>query len=128
MAEAPPQFSRAAESLIADLRGIPDHTPARMRRRATRDMPALVEELLVKHRIGRPSPEQAVRDRWPELVGAANASYSHPALIDSRGRLTVMVSHAVVRSELLAARELILTRIRALPGCAGIRDLVLRAS
>lgn len=127
MPDLPPQFSRTAETLIADLRGIPDRTPARMRRRPTREMTGLIEELLVKHQIGRPAPEQTIRDRWPELVGQANAAYSHPTQIDTRGRLAVMVSHAVVRSELLAARELILARVRTVPGCAHIRDLVLRA-
>ena len=29
---------------------------------------AVVEQLMVKHQIGRPSAEQAIRDRWPELV------------------------------------------------------------
>ena len=123
----PPHYSRAAEKLIADLRRIPDATPARQRRRPTREMAGLVEELLVKHQIGRPSPEQAIRDRWPEIVGAANAVYSHALQIDARGRLAVMVSHAVVRNELFIARELILSRIRALPGCAVVRQILLRS-
>ncbi len=123
----PQHFSRAAESLIADFRGVPDTTPARMRRRPTRELAGLVEELLVKHQLGRPSPEQSIRDHWPELVGSANAAYSHAAQIDPRGRLAVQVSHSVVRNELFVARELILARVRALPGCAHVRSLLLRS-
>ena len=123
----PVPFSRAAERLIADLRGFADDTPARMRRRPTREIASLVEELMVKHQIGRPSAEQTIRDHWAEIVGPANAHYSHATQIDARGRLAVLVTHAVVRNELFVARELILPRIRALPGCAHITALNLRA-
>jgi hypothetical protein len=135
MPDGPFQFSHAADRLIADLRGIglppqPTHTiggnRARFQSRPASEISALVEELLVKHQIGRASPEQSIREHWVEIVGSANASYSHAAQIDPRGRLAVLVSHPVVRSELLSARELILTRIRALPGCGHVRELALR--
>jgi len=126
-AKEPPHFSRAAEALIADLRGVPDTTPARMRHRPTRELSGLVEELLVKHQLGRPSPEQSIRDHWAEIVGPANAAYSHAAQIDPRGRLAVQVAHAVVRNELFHHRQMIVGRIRELPGCAHVRDLVLRS-
>ena len=127
MASEPIKFSRAAERLITDLRGIPDTTPARMRRRPTREMAGLVEDLLVKHQVGRPSVEQTIREHWPELVGAANAAYSHATQIDPRGRLAVLTSHSVVRNELFLNRAMIVERIRALPGCAHIRSLLLRS-
>jgi hypothetical protein len=116
-----------AETLIADFRGVPDETPARMRRRSTRDMAGLMEELLVKHQVGRPSLEQTIRDRWPEVVGPANASYSHAAQIDPRGQLIVLASHSVVRSELILHRETIIDRIRQIPGCAKIKGIHVRA-
>ena len=123
----PPRFSRLAEELIADFRHIPDETPARMRKRTTRDMAVLVEELLVKHQVGRPSLEQTIRDRWPEIVGAANAAYSHAAQIDTRGQLVILASHGVVRSELILHRETIIARIRQVPGCGQIKGIHVRA-
>ncbi len=120
-------FSRHAEKLIADLRRIPDATPDRMRKRPTRELAGLVEDLLVKHQIGRESPEQTIRDHWVEVVGPANAHYSHAAQIDPRGRLTVLASHAVVRNELFLHRKLIAEKIRKLPGCNHVRDLNIRA-
>ncbi len=119
-------FSRVAERMIADLRGFADDTPPRMRRRPIREIAGLVEELLVKHQVGRPSVEQTIRDRWSELVGAANAAYSHAAQLDPRGKLAVLVTHSVVRNELFLNREMILERIRALPGCRAVRALQLR--
>jgi hypothetical protein len=127
MPDEPPHFSRQAEKLIADLRRIPDETPARMRKRPTRDAAGLVEELLIKHQIGRASPEQTIRDHWPNVVGPANAQYSHAAMIDPRGRLAVLASHAVVRNELFLHRKLIVGKIQKLPGCAHVRELNVRA-
>jgi hypothetical protein len=126
MPESPHQFSKLAEELVGDLRGIPSDEPRRSKKRATQPIAAVVEQLLVKHQIGRPSPEQAIRDHWAELVGAANAAYSHPARIE-RSRLTVLAAHAVVRNELFMNRAEIVSRIRKLPGCAGVKSLNLRA-
>ena len=127
VSDSPQSFSRHAEKLIADLRRIPDETPDRMRKRPTRELASLVEDLLVKHQIGRDSPEQTIRDNWAEIVGPANAHYSHATQIDARGRLTVLASHAVVRNELFLHRKLIAEKIRKLKGCSHVRDLSIRA-
>ncbi len=125
--EEPQPFSFQAEKLIAALRRVPDTTPARMKKRATKELSGLVEELMVKFQIGRDSPEQLIRDNWSELVGPANAHYSHAVQIDPRGRLTVLAGHAVVRNELFIHRQVIVERIRKLPGCGHVRELNIRA-
>lgn len=127
MSKEPASFSFQAEKLIAALRRVPDDTPARMKKRPTKELSGLVEELMVKFQIGRDSPEQLIRDNWPELVGPANAHYSHAAQIDPRGRLTVLAGHAVVRNELFIHRQMIVERIRKLPGCGQVRELNIRA-
>ena len=119
------QFSKLAEELVADLRGVPSDAPRRQVKRPTKPVARLIEELLVQHQIGRPSPEHTIRDHWVQLVGAANAGYSHPVKIE-RFRLSVLVSHAVVRSELFHHRAEIVERIRQLPGCEGVKSLNLR--
>ena len=126
MPEAPHQFSKLAEELVGDLRGVPSDEPRRSKKRATQPISAVVEQLMVKHQIGRPSAEQAIRDRWPELVGAANAAYSHAARIE-RNRLVVFAAHSVVRNELFLNRDEIVSRIRKLPGCECVKSLNLRA-
>jgi hypothetical protein len=126
MPDEPPRFSHAAEDLIAALRRLPNEDPGRMRKRATKDLASLVDTEMVKYQIGRQSPEQTVRDHWAEIVGSANAHYSHPARIE-RNALVVLASHAVVRNELFHHRKTIVEKIQKLSGCADIRMITVRA-
>lgn len=125
MREDPHRLSKLAESLVADLRGIPPEDPRRSVKRPTQPLATVVEQLLTKHRIGRDSLEQSIRDRWPEIVGPANAAFSHAVAIE-RNRLLVLASHPVVRNELYLHRDEIVARLRALPGCATLKSLNLR--
>jgi len=120
-------FNHVARQLVAAFRGVPDNTPARQIKRPTQSLAPLIEELLLEHRIGRASPEDAIRENWPSLAGHGNAQHSHPGLIDPRGKLTILCSHQIVRTELNFHHATLLARIRALPGCAGIKDLIIRA-
>jgi hypothetical protein len=126
MPDEPKEFSREVENLISDLRGLPADS-SRSRRRKPTDMGALIDELLVKYRISHDSVEHSIKEKWAELVGVANASYSHPVVVE-RGLLLVLVSHAVVRNELFLHRLQILAKLKKLPGCGGIRGLTLRAN
>ena len=121
----PREFSRAVENLIAGLREVPEDR-SRSKKRKAADLGALVDELLVKYRISHDSLEHSIREKWPELVGVANASYSHPVEVE-RNLLVVLVSHAVVRNELFQHRETIMEKLKKLPGCADIKGLALRA-
>jgi hypothetical protein len=122
----PFHFSKTAEELVGDLRGVPFTEPRRQVKRPTKPLAGLIEELMVKYQVGRPSAEQTIRNHWVELVGTANAGYSHAVRID-KAQLLILVSHSVVRSELLHHRAEILQRLRQLPGCEGIKSLNLRA-
>ncbi len=122
----PHAFSKLAENLIGDLRGVGPEDPARSRKRPTRPLAELIEELLQENQIGRSSPEQTIREQWTAIVGPSNAAHSHPARIE-RNRLLVLVPHSVVRNELFHHREVIVARIRQLPGCADVKSLNLRA-
>lgn len=123
----PYHFSRIAEQLIGDFRHIPDETPAKMIKRPTKDLAALVKDLVVKYKIGVESAEQVIRDHWAEIVGPANAHYSHAASIDARGQLLVLAAHAVVRNELFHHRKMILEKIKKVPGCGHVKTLHVRA-
>ena len=119
-------FSKTAEELIGELRGVPFREPRRQVKRATQPLAGLIEQLMVKHQVGRPSVEQTIRDRWIELVGAANAAYSHAVRVEGK-RLVVIAAHAVVRNEIFHHREEILLRLRQLPGCEALKSLNIRA-
>ncbi len=122
------QFSKLAEEIIGDLRGLPPEDPAKSKKRPTRDLTDLLQELIAKHHIGQSSTEQVIREHWPQIVGAANATYSHAAHLERDGRqLIVIASHAVVRNELFLHRLEIIERLKKLPGCSLIKDLRLRA-
>jgi hypothetical protein len=123
MPAEPHRFSKAAEDLIASLRRIPSEGPRGGRRGPSRPLAELIDALRAKHGIGQPTAEQAIRDRWSDIVGPANASYSHAVQIDQGGRLLVHVSHAVVRNELFLNRDEILERIHRTPGCGAVRRL-----
>lgn len=124
-AREPQAFSRLAEQLVADLRGVPSESPARSRPRPTQPLAGLIEALRQEYRLGRDAPEYTLRERWREIVGAAAAAYSHPVTLE-RNLVQVLVSHAVVRNELFHHRELIVGRIRAVPGCEGVKGINLR--
>lgn len=124
MSDEPKEFSRAVENLIAGFRDLPEDQ-GRSKRRPTVNLTALIDELLVKYRISHDSLEHSIREKWPELVGVANASYSHPVVVE-KGLLVVLVSHAVVRNELFLHKESILTKLRQVPGCTAIKGLALR--
>jgi hypothetical protein len=94
-----------------------------MRRRPAQELIEVIDKLRAKYGIGRPTTEQAIREAWTEIVGPANASYSHAIRIDERGRLVVHATHAVVRNELFLNRAEIIERIRRIPGCATIKQL-----
>jgi hypothetical protein len=123
----PFHFSHIAESMIGDLRGVPFREPARMRKRPTKDLAPIVDELLVKFHVGRHSPEDSIREKWIQIVGHANASYSHPVSIDAKNCLLVHVAHSVVRSELILHRAKILAEIQRLSGCGHVKNILFRA-
>lgn len=126
MPDQPHAFSKLAEELVGELRGIAFDDPKRSKKRPTVPLNELVEQLLQQHQIGRSTPEDTIREHWKEIVGAANASYSHPARLE-RNMLTVLAAHAVVRNELFHHREAIVQRLKKLPGCEKIKALNLRA-
>jgi hypothetical protein len=126
MPQEPPHFSKLAENLIGELRRLSPDDPPRAKRRATQPLSDVVEQLLQKHQIGRESPEHTIRENWPSLVGPANASYSHPGMIE-RNRLIVLAGHSVVRNELFMHRDEIVSRIKQLPGCEHVKAIHVRA-
>lgn len=122
MKEPQKPFSRRAQRLIGDFRGVAPDEPAKMQKRPTRELADVVEDLRVKHRLGRSGPEDAVREAWPDIVGQANSAYSSPLRIEGR-RLIVGVSHPVVRNELFLHREEIVQRLKRLSACRGIAEV-----
>ena len=128
MSEARDTFRHIARQLVADLRGVPDHTPARQIKRPTLALGPLIDELLVKHHVGRHTPEDTIRENWPAIVGPAIAHYSHAGLIDPKGRLTILYNQPVAGNELRFHQASVLAKIQALPGLRNVvKGLNIRA-
>ena len=123
--DEPKEFSRAVENLIAGLRSLPEDKSRSKKRRPT-ELTTVIDELLVKYRISHDSVEHSIREKWAELVGVANATYSHPLTVEKK-LLVVLVSHSVVRNELFLHKDSIMEKLRKLPGCAEIKGLALRS-
>jgi Dna[CI] antecedent, DciA len=128
MPEEPFHFSKAAEELVGDLRGLPFEVPRKQKLRPTHKLAEVLDQLVTQYQIGRESPEQTIRDHWVVIVGTANAEYSHAARLERGGRtLVVIAAHSVVRNELFLHRQSIVEKIKQLPGCGGVKELNLRA-
>jgi len=124
----PIPFSKTAEELIGDLRRLPFDEPRRQKLRPTHALVGIIDQLVTKYQLGRTSPEEMIREKWPEIVGAANAVYSHAARLEAGGKtLVVIAGHAVVRNELFHHRQAIVEKLRKLPGCGDVKQLNLRA-
>jgi len=120
------EFSREIENLIASMRGVPGDD-SRSRPHRVQPVGDAIDKLLRKYNVGIDAPDHTIRQHWSEIVGSANAAYSHPVKIDTKGKLLVLVSHAVVRDEIRLLDTIILQRIRQLNGCEKVVGLTLRA-
>ena len=120
------EFSRDIENLIASFRGLPNDD-SRTKRRQEQPLGEALDKLLRKYHVGEDAPDHTIRQHWAEIVGAANAAYSHPVKIDPKGKLLVLVSHAIVRDEHRLLETIILQRVRKLRGCERVSALTLRA-
>ncbi len=119
-------FPRHIENLIASFRGLPPDR-SRSKLRETRPVGDAIAEIVDQFRIGLPSLETAIMENWDKIVGPANAGFVHLLKIENERRALIAVTNPVVRQELFFHRKLLLQRIQALPGCSGIREIVLRA-
>ncbi|WP_221031846.1 DUF721 domain-containing protein [Actomonas aquatica] len=122
-----PKFSRLAEELIGDLRGVPFEEPRRQVKRPTQHASNIIENLLHKYHLSDNSPVQELRNRWRELVTPTLAAYSNPVEISKAGWLVVLVSNSVAKQELSNNRRRFLPKIKAVPGCTAIKGMTFRA-
>ncbi len=120
------KFRREVENLIAGFRGLPPDR-SRSRLRETKSLEQSVDKLLHKYRLGMKTPEEAIRDAWVEIVGEANARFCHPLRIERDRALVIGVGNPVVRQEMLFHKSLLLERIRAIPACRHLSELVFRS-
>lgn len=125
MAKKPYKFSRRAENLIANLRGVPeDYSPIV---RETVDMGSVFDKILTRYKIGVDSLEDRIREKWTQIVGLENAGHCNPVRIERERTLIVAVSNPIVRQELQFNQAIILRNLKNLKDGGQIRYLVFRS-
>lgn len=125
MAKSEYKFSRSAENLIANLRGVPeDYTPIV---RETVDMGAVFDKILYRYKIGVESLEDRIREQWVQIVGPANAQHCNPVRIERDTTLIIAVSNPIIRQELQFNQTLVLKNLRAIKDGSQIRAVVFRS-
>ncbi len=119
-------FPRHVQNLIANLRGLPEQR-GWSKPREMLPLDSVVETLVEKYNIGQEGVEETLMRNWRSAVGGHTAHRCRPQrLIDGGSRLLVFAANAVIRQELEFRKSAIVAKLRELPGCSGIRDLVVR--
>ena len=125
MADKPYQFSRQAENLIANLRGVPeDFSPIV---RDTVNMDVVFDKILRKYKIGVESLEDRIREKWIQIVGPANANHCHPIRIENESVLFIAVSNPIIRQELQFNQAIILRNLACIENGNRIRRIIFRS-
>jgi len=125
MADKPYQFSRQAENLIANLRGVPeDFSPIV---RETVNMDVVFDKILRKYKIGVESLEDRIREKWIQIVGPANANHCYPIRIENESVLFIAVSNPIIRQELQFNQAIILRNLARIENGKRIWRIVFRS-
>jgi len=125
MANKAYKFSRTAENLIANLRGVPeDYSPIV---RETVDMGDILDKILNRYKIGVESLEDRIREQWTRIVGVENAGHCHPVRIEREKTLVIAVSNPIIRQELQFNQLIILKNLKRVKSGGQIRSLVFRS-
>lgn len=118
-------FSREVNNLIANLRGLPEDE-SRSRPRDVKPIDSVVEVILERYKIGKPTAEEIIVKNWKEIVGEETAHRCRPMKLVNGKQLVILASNSVIKQELLFSERQILKRIRALPECGAIRDVSIK--
>lgn len=125
MADKPYKFSRRAENLIANLRGVPeDYSPIV---RDTVDMGTVFDKILTRYKIGVDSLEDRIREKWTKIVGLENAGHCNPVRIEREITLVIAVSNPIIRQELQFNQAIVLRNLNSIKDGNRIRNLVFRS-
>ncbi|MEO0795980.1 MAG: DUF721 domain-containing protein [Verrucomicrobiota bacterium] len=98
----------------------------RSRAREAKPIDSVVEVILERYKIGKPTAEEIIVKNWKDIVGEETAHRARPMKIVNGKQLVILAANSVIKQELLFAERQILKRVRALPDCGAIRDVTIR--
>ena len=96
-----------------------------MKRTHPQSVAEIISNLLRKENLEQQWDEHRVLNIWPEIVGPGINRYTVNRTI-SNGVLTVWLSSAPLRNELMLSRSLLAKRINQAVGKDIIRDIIFR--
>jgi len=120
-------FDRRTENLLANLRGIPEN-PSKSRMRDSKPLKSIMEGILEQFQIEQPKIEQLLMQHWKKVMGARFAHRSAPQRIIDGKRLVVFVGNSTLKQEMEFEKRRMLDKIKSLPGCEEISELIFKHS
>lgn len=117
------KFSRTVQNLLANLRGLPEDR-RRSTERQLKSMDEAVSDALLKWRIDKPVPEDAIVAHWHQLLPSKLAKLCAPLRLKEDGRLMIQCENNIVKSEVRFHEKALLAKIRQLPGCQVVKGLL----
>ena len=119
------QFSKPVEDIIADFRGLPRTTTESLKQ-APVLLDTVLEVVKEKYKLERPSPERSIIENWNEIFGSF-AGRCNPLSLKDGKTLVISVMNQTLRSELQFRKQALLKKIRSLPYCENISEIIFRA-
>lgn len=119
------KFSRDVENLIASFRGLPPDESSSIPRKVL-PLDALIESLQKKYRWNEKSTEEIIMEHWREIVGDKAAHRARPGQLVRGKTLVIVVANSVLRQELSFRQNEILRKIRQLPNCQEICEVIIK--
>jgi hypothetical protein len=118
------KFSKKAQNLIADFRGLPrDDSSSILKKELVAGQ--LFQNILEKYVIKSDAAiGTEIFENWPQIVGDILSMLCTPHRITAAGTLLIKVPNSVVRQELFCRKEEILQRIHQICPRSEISDIV----
>jgi len=119
-------FSRKTNNLIASLRGLPPNN-SRAFLKKEKNLEVVMNQVIQRFSLEGTRPEELIHAEWIHLVGERNAEFSQPLSLHKNVRLYVAVSNPVIKQEFQFHKKIILERLKRIPGCSEIREIIFRS-
>lgn len=113
-----------AIDLVSNLRNLPEELEYRPYLKKTHSVDQAIQVFLNQYGVGKKTIYQTIMENWREVIGSDLAHRCKPYKIINNHDFVLGVANSVVKQELQFNKLGILSRIRRLPGCQHIQNLI----
>ena len=110
-------------SLLASLRGLPKEN--NQIHYNVKKFNQVIDDLIIKDQFKILKPHNIILHNWKHIIGNRYAHLVYPHSILPSGILKIKVTNAIVRNEIIFLRQNILKRLRDLPYCKNITNIII---